>query len=307
MGWWGWRRVTADGRRLVVRETPGAEAPPLFSGDTIRILTWNIAHGRGDRPQGPFENWKGGTAKERLDRLDSIAEVLRRVDADVVVLNEVDFDAQWSGGVDQAAFLATAADYPTRVEQRNFDFGVPFEAWAFGNALLSRLPVASARWVELPAHSGLEEAVIGSKEASVVELETTRGRFAVVPVHLEFRDEATRLRAVPALQAVRSDEAAPLVLAGDFNTAPPGWPHVDVARTALSDLLGDGMVSARAAEGPALQQLTFPTFDLQESRDWVLVESPLRVVRSDVVRGTESLSDHAPVLAVVELTASNGD
>jgi endonuclease/exonuclease/phosphatase family metal-dependent hydrolase len=226
--------------------------------------------------------------------------VLRQADADVVVLNEVDFAARWSGGLNQAAFLARAAGYPSWVEQRSFDFQFPFQRYAFENAILTRSPLRDARWVELPGHSQLEEAGFGSKEAVVASLTTTRAPVSVAAIHLEFRSEETRLAAVPVLEDLRDKESAPLVLAGDFNTAPPGWPGA-ADTTALGELLGRGWRSPRAERSPTAAEFTFPTLELQMSLDWILVEPPLRVVETRVLQNGRRLSDHAPVLTVVDL------
>lgn len=298
--WWGWGRVSAAGRRLVTVQPAEAVASEPPSAGTIRVVAWNIAHGRGDTEQGIRQNWMGGSRAERVERLERIAEVLRAVDADVVALNEVDFDASWSHGVNQAAFLAERAGYPWRVEQRNFDFRAPFGRWAFGNALLSRYPVVHAEWMDLPPHARWERLVLGSKDAVVVRLRVGRDTLAVVPVHLEFRAEDTRLRAVSALEAAREREPTPMVLAGDFNTAPSDWPEVGPS-TALGELLRRGWRSARAERPPSPSELTFPTYDPREARDWILVEPPLEVARARVVEGAASLSDHAPVVAVIRV------
>lgn len=310
--WWGLGRISAPGRRLVV-ERPGhvatSGAPSgAPSGATIRILAWNIAHGRGNLEQGIRQNWMGGSGAERLERLERMAAVLRDVDADIVALNEVDFDAVWSKGLNQAAYLARRAGYPYRVEQRNFDFRVPFGSWAFGNAVLSRLPIVHAEWVDLPARSRWESLLMGSKEAVVVRLGSPGAELAVVPLHLEFRPGDTRLRAVPVLEAVRVGEPAPLVLAGDFNTAPPDWTEVRPV-TAVGELLRLGWRSARAERPPSRSELTFPTYDLRDSRDWILVEPSLEVVDARIVAGAALLSDHVPVVADVRLpgTDARGD
>ena len=302
--WWSWGRATASERRLALREEPGAVAAQVDSGP-VRILAWNIAHGRGDREPGILRNWQGSRS-ERLARLRRIADVIRNVDADVVVLNEVDFDAGWSYGVNQARFLAEATGYPFRVEQRNFDVRTPVESWAFGNALLSRFPIERTGWVELPGYSALEEWVVGSKEAAVVVLTTPGGRLAVLPVHLSFRSEDTRLAAVPVLDSVATALEPPLVLAGDFNTAPPGWPEV-ADTTAVGRLLELGWTSPRATASPSPGELTFPTYAPVESRDWILAELPVRMLESRVVEGVATLSDHAPIVAELSLMAGEDD
>lgn len=305
VGWWAWSRLSAPGDRLVVVRPEEATAAATSDPETIRILAWNIAHGRGDTGQEIWQNWMGGSESDRLERLERIGDALRAADADVVALNEVDFDAGWSYGLNQAAFLAERAGYPYRVEQRNFDVQTPFERWAFGNSLLSRFPIDLVEWVDLPAHSQWESVALGSKEAAVVRLRVGEGSLAVVPVHLEYRQEDTRLRAVSILEALRAREPAPMVLAGDFNTAPPGWPGVD-STTALGELLERGWRSGRTERPASPAELTYPTYDLGESRDWILVEPPLEVVEARVVEEAAPLSDHAPVLAVIRRSMRRG-
>ncbi|MFW6193129.1 MAG: endonuclease/exonuclease/phosphatase family protein [Gemmatimonadota bacterium] len=302
LAWWIVGRATAEERRLSVRSlaTASSSLPDTGTGPELRILAWNLAHGRGDQGPGLLRNFKGGSAEERTERLERIAAVIERVDAEVVVLNEVDFRSTWSDGLDQAEVLARAAGYPTWIEQTNYDIRLPFATFWFGNAVLSRLPVEEVRWLEIPPHSRLEALIAGAKSASMVRLNTGAGSVSVVPVHLERRSGKTRRGALAALDTLRIREQAPLVLAGDFNASPPGWPGAP-ERTVLGELLDRGWRSARAGEAPEPGQLTYPTFDPSEAIDWVLVEPPLRVVEARVLDGTEELSDHAPVLAVVRL------
>ena len=305
--WWAVVRITASDRALAVHRAGGAPAAAAVSSaeatpgatDTIRVLAWNIAHGRGDLMQGTLQNFRGGDDETRTARLIRIARVILEADADLVALNEVDFDAVWSDGLDQAETLARGAGYDAWVEQRNFDYSLLWADFAFGNALLSRLPIDGARPVSLPPYRRIEAMLIGAKTAAVVRVRTAAGSVAVVPSPREFRDAATRRAAVPPLAALR-DDAPPLILAGDFNTSPPGWPGADTA-TAVGALIRLGWRSRRAAMEPATGELTFPSPDPARAIDWVLAEPPLRVLESRVLRGDPELSDHLPVLAVIEV------
>lgn len=332
--WWIVGRMTADSRRLTVHVSPGAPGSvaggldtPAVVGDrnpspgwgeregvlssrepvpapSLKILTWNIAHGRGDVSQGWLNNWEGGDEEERIVRLMAIARVIRETEADVVVLNEVDFDSQWSGSLNQARILAGGAGYPTWVEQRNYDIQLPILHYAFGNALLTRLPVLEARWVAIPPHSGLESVAIGAKSSSVVRLQTSSGWLEIIPVHMEVRDRKTRLGAAFPFDSVRRAEAHPLILAGDFNSAPSGWPDTEDGTTLVDSLLSLGWTSPRARGAPADSSFTFPTPALRDARDWILVEPPLKILSVRILHGADGLSDHAPVLAEVALPAS---
>jgi len=311
---WGLGRWTADARRLhlvtpsgpstaeggvgrgrVLRD-PSDSAPPEPRDPVrrVRVLAWNIAHGRGDLRRGWFKNWSGSDA-ERLARVERIAEAVRRTGADVVVLNEVDFDAGWSGGMNQAEIVAREAGYPYRVEQRNVDLQLPFVRFVFGNAVLSRLPITEARWMELPPHSRVEALLFGAKDGVVARIATGAEALSIVAVHLESRAAATRRAALPTIDSLRTREAAPLVLAGDFNAG-----LADDSATVVDRLVARGWRSPRATSSPPELRPTFPTVAPARALDWVLVEPPLRVVEARVVDGVPSLSDHAPVFSVVE-------
>jgi endonuclease/exonuclease/phosphatase family metal-dependent hydrolase len=319
--WWAVGRITAESRRLWVHDIPETEwavmgeaqrwgesgvfgLPEDTAGEYLTILAWNIAHGRGDVPEGWLSNWRGGTDEDRISRLIRIADVIREVDADVVLLNEVDFEAQWSGHLNQGEILARVSGYPSWIEQRNYDFWLPFLRWSFGNALLSRIPLSESDWVDLPPHSAVEAAVAGAKSASLVRVETELGPLGIVPIHLEVRSRDTRLPAAEVFDSLRNHFPYPLILAGDFNSAPSGWPGAE-GRTLLDSVLALGWTSPRAQGPPLPREFTFPTPALQDARDWILVEPPLRVVGSRVLHEVGRLSDHAPVLAIIALSATS--
>ncbi len=93
-----WRRISihsAPTPDLQTRESPRPE-------NQIRIASYNIAHGRGTGDA----NWNGESRGARITRLDQIAGLLCAIDADIVVLNEVDFDPSWSQSINQARYLA---------------------------------------------------------------------------------------------------------------------------------------------------------------------------------------------------------
>ena len=322
--WWAVGRIAAGGRAPSVHrwEAPSPAAKPgpppaggaararapddavraagadSAGGARIRVLAWNLAHGRGDVGPGLFRNYRGGSEEERIARLARIAAVLRRADADVVVLNEVDFRSSWSGGLNQAEVLARAAGYGTWVQQKNYDVRLPFAVFSFGNAVLTRLPVRGARPVGLPPHSSIEALAAGAKTASVVELDTPLGAVSVVPVHLEPRGGATRRAALPVHDSLRRAEAPPLLLAGDFNASPPGWPRA-AHTSAVGELLERGWRSARARGAPVPGELTHPTPEPRKAIDWILAEPPLWAAEARVFEADPTLSDHAPVLAVI--------
>ncbi|MEM7557881.1 MAG: hypothetical protein AAF394_02035, partial [Planctomycetota bacterium] len=85
-----WRMLQVDD----LSREPNSEAvdSQIRNTNELSIACYNIAHGRGIAES----NWGNDTAKVRTQRLDEIANLLIEVDADIVVLNEVDFDSSWS-------------------------------------------------------------------------------------------------------------------------------------------------------------------------------------------------------------------
>lgn len=304
-------RFRATGRRVRVTSDnaatlPGATAPPA----TLKIATYNIAHGRG-----PIDdNWREGGGPKR-ERVLQIAELLRRQNADVVVLNEVDFDATWSGGRNQAAAIARAAGFPHRVEQRNLDFRFLYGSWKFGNAVLSRFPIVEAELVEFPPLSRWESALAGHKRGVVCTLQLPNDRqVRVLAVHIETRSADVRVQCARRIAEIASESGAPLIAAGDFNSTFPGLPHFEQTaggENAMSVLQSSGRfetpaiarrqeigrerADVNAAPGP--DHFTWSTAEPDRVIDWILIPSGWRFEEYRVL--PSDLSDHRPVVAVV--------
>jgi endonuclease/exonuclease/phosphatase family metal-dependent hydrolase len=184
----------------------------------LRVATWNIFGGR---------TWDGA----RVD-LDLTLATLRRLDADLVALQEVDRDLPRSGGVDQARVLAEALGMTHRFAPallgapgqhgswRPVDPGVDDPGGpAYGIALLSRLPLGRVEVVRLPRRGHEEPRV-----AQVAEVAVGGGPVTVTGTHLSFvpRSGIAQLRAL--LRRLDGRGGRRLLL-GDLNL---GWPLVRV-------------------------------------------------------------------------------
>jgi endonuclease/exonuclease/phosphatase family metal-dependent hydrolase len=249
----------------------------------LRIGAYNIAHGRGTAES----NLDGGTPAERAARLQSIGRLLDRADLDVVVLNEVDFSSFWSGHVDQARAIATAAGFRYWAEQRNLDATLPLARLRFGNAVLSKYPITKAELVDYPGHAAWETLLGGKKRGLMCAIE--------LPDKGPIRVLAERIA------ALADDGGPPLVAAGDFNSTPPGFPQAatDAAgRTALGLLLAGGRFATLPERPPDPAGMTFSSTSPRSVIDWILATPPWRL-RSVEVPPVE-LSDHRPVLGVLE-------
>ena len=212
-------RCMAPANRLVIREsasTENAEIP-----NRLRIACYNIAHGRGLVES----NWDGVDPSTRIQRLDQIADLLSEINADVVVLNEVDFDASWSNHVNQAEYLAKQCGYSFWVEERNLDFRVVHRTWRFGNAILSKLPLSNAQLIDLPSYGELETLLAGKKRAFGVDVSLGNHDVHLVAAHLSHRSEDIRERSAQAIVDHVRQKGLPTVVAGDMNSSPKSFPE----------------------------------------------------------------------------------
>lgn len=265
----------------------------------LRIACYNIAHGRGLAAS----NWEGGTAEERRTRLDQIADVLRALDADIVVLNEVDFDSSWSESTNQARYFARHAGYPHWAEQRNLDFRVLIWKWRFGNAILSKYPIIHASVIDLPAYSTVETFVAGQKRGVNCTISVNGDKLRILGVHLSHRSEVVRARSAEMLIEIASSDSVPTIVAGDLNSSPTGFANSksDKKLGNAVDLLDASSLFQRRPEQSPVDpaELTFRADQPKWIIDWILVPRNCHIV--DYRVNSSTLSDHRPVVAKLSM------
>ena len=296
-----WSRFVSSSVQVQTFTANGTQPEPAKG--TIRVACYNIAHGRGLAES----NWDGGDAATRLARLDDIAELLREINADVVVLNEVDFDTSWSNNINQAAVLAEKAGYPFRVEERNLDFRVLHRTWRFGNAILSKYPIAEAAVVDLPSFNDLETTFAGKKRGVRCDVSVGEQTFRVFGLHLSHRSENVReLSAQHVVDLVR-ESPHPCVVMGDMNSIPPGFPkssQTSDGKNAIQTFDDSAELHRIEIEAPEDDMaLTFRSDKPEIIIDWIYL-SPSLSFKSHRVEPS-LLSDHRPVVAQVQSTGSN--
>jgi endonuclease/exonuclease/phosphatase family metal-dependent hydrolase len=256
----------------------------------LRVLTWNVW-------------WRFGPWESRQP---AIAATLRRIDADVIALQEVWGEA---GGTGQAAELAGALGFEHAYAE-GFDAGEAL----FGNAILSRWPIRATERRELPSTPDTNEFRIALR----AEIDGPRGRFELYATHLNWRFDQShvrqlQVRALAEFVAESRGRSYPPIVCGDFNAEPTsdeirmltGRATVPVPRLVFVDSWD------AAGEGPGLTWSNVNPFaarDLEPDRriDYVFVGWPKARgaghVVSACVEGIEPVdgvhpSDHYAVLA----------
>ena len=259
------------------------------------VACYNIAHGRGLADS----NWDGGDEPARLQRLDEIADLLKEMNADVVVLNEVDFDTSWSNHVNQAKYIADRSGYPFRIEQRNLDFRVLHRTWRFGNAILSKFPVSNAKVIDLPSFATLETVLAGKKRGVQCDVTVGDRQFRVLGVHLSHRSEYVRVLSAEKITQIVNNSPFPCIVMGDMNSTPPGMPYADGTEyggNAIDTFDNCEKLRRIDFEGtPANAEMTFRADQPKSVIDWIFADDSLDFMAYRAV--DSQLSDHRPVLA----------
>ena len=192
------------------------------------------------------------------------------------------------------------------MEARNVDASLGLARLAFGNAVLSCYPLEEAAVIDLPVFSKWEAWMGGKKRGSACTVRLPGGRgLRVLPVHWDTRSEDIRLASADVIAKYVSKSALPCVVAGDFNSTPPGYPHSGVepaGRTAISKLLDEGVLYDSGDDRSKPPHFTFPSPAPVRTIDWILVSSDLRGRLRDVRTLASLLSDHRPVTGMVLLS-----
>jgi endonuclease/exonuclease/phosphatase family metal-dependent hydrolase len=230
---------------LRVAETlpaPEAQARPVRHEGVrrLKVLTYNLNHvsrGNDNDPQNDPYFPRGSSELRKLSislpslardpgrverHLQEMAALLRREDADIVLLQEADRGMAESLWVDAARELAQRAGYAHAVwaPKWTMRIGVPYVT---GNAILSKHPIREARNVALNplgwgvphrklfgAHTALEAVVdVGGQPLTVINTHLTSKR----------HNYPTKAEQVEALLARVAGSRHPVIVGGDLNTS----------------------------------------------------------------------------------------
>lgn len=297
-------RFTENSRAIAVEGPENPALPPQRAPESLRLATYNIAHARGSALHAA--NTDGGTRAERIARLERIGDHLGQLGLDLVALQAVDFNSWWSEGVDQAAIVARAAGFPYIVRQRNFDGGIPlFRRVDHGNVLLSRFPVVEAERIEFPALRDWERLLRGNFDGLQARIRIGADRdILVITAQLDPRSEPTRVRAAGEMIRRQRATSLPVVILGDLNSTPPGFPMAQITPSSQNtiELLETlGTFQRRPARGQATwHDFTFPTEAPRRIIDWILPDRNWTFLQYELVRELRE-SDHLPVIATLRL------
>ena len=267
-------------QRVIQPQSPAI----AFSGNTLKVLSLNVAHGRKDRMNQLLLS--GNTIRKNLD---DIAVFLSRSGADIIALQEADAPSRWSGNFDHVALLAEQASYPV------FTHTPHASSWLFsyGTAILSQTAFTETiNYTFEPSpptmNKGFTLAQIiwqtGHEEDSLMPVD-------IISVHLDFSRQEVRESQIQEITRALGDRDNPVIILGDFNS---DWLADELV---VRSLANDNKLKGYRPEDNGLG--TYESGDKSKRLDWILISNSLEFVRYEVL--PEVLSDHKAVFAEIAL------
>ena len=242
-------------------------APRKDSQITFRVMTYNIHHGEG--------------LDKKVD-LQRIADLIKREQADIVALQEVDKGVRRTDRRDLPAELSALTGLAC-VFSNNFNY----QGGQYGNAVLTRFPVK--RWT----NTYFKMLSPGEQRGLLQLVLDVHGReLVIMDTHIDYRkDDTERLQNAAELHEILHQYGGrPIILCGDFNDTPGSPTHSKIA--------GD-FTDAWAAVG-AGGGFTIPAENPSKRIDylWVSKSTPFIPVKAWVPES--AASDHLPVVAEMQ-------
>lgn len=246
---------------LTGRGDPAATGP---APTELKVLNYNIHQG--------FD-FHGVPAPE------GIARFIEQTDADIVGLQEVGRGWNVNGGVDLMAWLEW------RLPEYHAVYG-PMNGDLWGNAILSRYPIAAWGWMHYPVRASSFE-----RGLTWANIPTVRGDQLVVTTHFSAHAGYDEDRIGQAGDLLAFWGGRPRsVIVGDINARP--------GEDAVRRLIVGGLVDVPAAHGLG-ETPTFASGNPYQRIDYVFTSPDVRSVSAAVPHTLAS--DHLPVMATVRI------
>ncbi|MEX2381263.1 MAG: endonuclease/exonuclease/phosphatase family protein [Opitutales bacterium] len=253
----------------------------------FKLLTFNIAHGRG------MSFYQGFSSMRRLEQnLLKICHLINKHRVDFVALQEVDEDSHWNKNLNLLQFIQENTEYDFSIMGVHNRRSGP-KKLSYGNAILSRFPFL--HWETKPFGT----ATLGEKGFLYAAVDLAPHPLSIINLHLDYRSRKKRIEQVEKIidylcmqtNFVGSTQPVAPIICGDFNS------HSRRAGDAVRHLF-DFVLSHEDYSLFPEKARTFPAYWPAFGIDFVFVPDTFRVVRSEVLKSY--LSDHRPVLVEFE-------
>lgn len=286
----------------------------------FKVMTWNIAYGYG--LGSAQDSWKRRPFIDFQTHLQNISKIIKESGADIVLLQEIDFDSARSYHIDQLKFLQEQTGFPYAAEAITWEAGyIPHPlkdpknhigAMNSGGAVLSRFPILENRVVLFPR----------AKEVPLLSRNFYFFRYAQellfdfglekgwwINLHLDAFFPETRYRQAARLSSriknlLHNKNENILGFGGDFNSLPAeAEKKFGFVDHPADDYRGDETLSLfRGLEDFQWQTTShsFPANEPTRTLDHLFIHKKLKCLKVETLSVGEGASDHLPVLAEMQ-------
>jgi len=308
----------------------------ISTGDTIKILSWNIGYGALGEDADFFMDGGSGvradSETEVLTNMAGIADTLNTIDADINILQEVDINSDRSFNVDELSFLKEnlSGSFDSLFAYNYKSLYVPYPIPTIGHVecgivTISDLKIDSATRVSLPCPFSWPIRLFNLKrclEISRIPVDGTDSELVIINAHLEAYDDGEgKIAQTKMLCEIIQEEidAGNYVIAGgDFNqtfsnidtskypTLDGMWEPgiIDVADfdDSLTFLMDEDIASCRSLDQSYADAASTDSEDFQYYIiDGFIVSSNLEINDFECLDLSYEYADHNPILMSVTI------
>ena len=325
VGFVGWLSITEYKPEPVEPAEPVLHAGEGEAPAELTLLSWNIGYAGLDAGADVFMDGGSAVHPEEGRVADNLAAIVARLyelDWDIALLQEVDRNSTRTGGIDQAAHLASllycSGDFAPNYRCDFVPFPLPMIGRVDSGVMtLSGAAAQQTERVALPCPFSWPVRMANLKRCLLVSRYSVAGtdrELVVVNLHLEaYDDGAGKLAQTEMLWEILQAEYAKgnyVIAGGDFNQAFPGtaecYPVADPEKWTpclLDGQLPEGWQYAFDAETPTCRLLDAPLSpDTQVYViDGFILSPNVRLAEVETLDLQFENSDHNPVLLHAEL------
>ena len=241
----------------------------------LNIATYNIQHCR--------DYVRSMGAESEIIDIDKVAATVKGLGIDICALNEVYNKEMLEGGANQAKAIGTALGFNSY-----FAKAIEYKGFEYGNALLSRFPIVSAKRIPLVLPDGMRKKErYEDRVLLVAELDVSGKPLTVMACHFGLSDEEREFATDIVLDEVKKIKT-PLIFMGDLN-AQPDFDVISKLRGALCDV----------SKLTDCEEPTFDSLNPYMKIDYIFTGGDIKVLGADIPRVV--CSDHLPVKAKIEI------
>ncbi|NGX36260.1 MAG: hypothetical protein K1000chlam1_01101 [Candidatus Anoxychlamydiales bacterium] len=322
--WWNSSPALSKRSNSTIIKLDNKESPTL-NKKFLKVVSYNIHFGIG---------LNGDTTKVDKKyfekRLDKIGKVLKDIDADIVLLQEVDFHSKRSHFIDQGEYLASKAGYSfvtkasTQRKKIHLFYHNVVGKIEQGLCILSKHPIEQSesmvfdyssqmpffvKWLYDP--HGAQKCIINYQNKPIT----------LINIHLEPWDSEARLDQIKTIISFwLNHQSYPTIIGGDFNSisrsakktgyylldAP--WfidkSSFDISKDkTIPTLMNLGFKEALPSKLSLhhKKNYTFPANSPLEKLDYIFVGSKARIIKSYIYEEAKTSSDHLPIVATIKI------